>query len=919
MSMMKKRIVCLLLACIMGLLCGCELKKDPVIDTLETDVGTDSDAVTTLNGDEDITPDNTNKKDANYIVFDSQDKVDQCTVASGVKLSYNAKGYMDVSFRKEVSNPYVTVSAPSDRLYAKTYAYIAAIVKTNDTSSSGKMRFSTTTDSSVSSNASFLHNDTSDWQLVYIYNAVSDGMDAGAKKTLNGDYTKLRFEMFETVSDTSTTYSIKALGVFSSVEKMKTWAEEQIGMKEFKYTVDELVAMNAGLYLGSEFSSPSSRYLPSHYAYSINDDYMTQINKDEANGFGGICSNHSFTSDYLKNDSEFAKLDAAFAAMAEKGMYGWLYDEYHWPSGKAFGQVLEGNPEYEEIAIRQYMIEGSGSNVSYTKPSDAIKIEYAMVKDSTGKFYHIDFSDTAINVSAPSSSWVLYVYLREKTSTQAENSADFRTLRSVNKLSLGATQKFINLTYQKYYDKMPNGFSNVEAFFTDEPAFYFANFSQLMWEDSLPDVYKQMWGVDIWDTLPSLYSGDTVADKLARIRYYETAAKMVSENYYGAIADWCEEHGTAFSGHLLYTEMLKDHVQRYGGDLINLLGAMQYPGEDLLKIEPQKMMTINEYGTFFMGMKYVSSAARNFERSHAFVEYNPDPYGNAPSIAEDALLYCKGGATVARFMGIDKFSLMNPQNSMTNDQLKEWNAYIGRMNVVLENAEMNTGVAVFYPIKTVQAYHYAGVKHYSGTTVAEIDNKYNNLCRNMILSGTDFNVINEDNIIGSTIENGVMTIGYGSYKVIVVAYSEVMSLECLQKFDAFVQSGGKILWVDEKPSLADDATEQSAFATLISTYASDTVFDNENICSQIGAFDNVEATFQNLNGDVMVSQYEKDGKTIYFLCNWQKKLKSVTVNLPKTTEISVYYPGIGVIEVIDSSDTCTVNIPAYEGAFIIVE
>lgn len=64
----------------------------------------------------------------------------------------------------------------------------------------------------------------------------------------------------------------------------------------------------------------------------------------------------------------------------------------------------------------------------------------------------------------------------------------------------------------------------------------------------------------------------------------------------------------------------------------------------------------------------------------------------------------------------------------------------------------------------------------------------------------------------------------------------------MQKLDAFVQSGGKVLWVGERPSLADDATEQSAFNTLVSKYSSDTVYNNENVCAVIGQYDNIDAT-----------------------------------------------------------------------------
>lgn len=163
-----------------------------------------------------------------------------------------------------------------------------------------------------------------------------------------------------------------------------------------------------------------------------------------------------------------------------------------------------------------------------------------------------------------------------------------------------------------------------------------------------------------------------------------------------------------------------------------------------------------------------------------------------------------------------------------------------------------------------------------------------------------------------------MTIGNGSYKVIVVAYSEVMSLECLQKINTFVQSGGKVLWVGEKPTLADDAAEQSAFTTLAAGFVSDTVYNNETVCSIVGSYDNIDATFTGLNGEVLVSRYEKDGKTIYFLCNNQMQAKSVTVTLPSSAKISVYTPGTGIINILGSSNTCTVSVPAYEGIFIVI-
>ena len=72
MSLSKKRILCLILACVTLLLCACGDNTEPVATETESDV--ESNTVETEDGDN-KTPEDPDKDVAkNYIVFDSKEK-----------------------------------------------------------------------------------------------------------------------------------------------------------------------------------------------------------------------------------------------------------------------------------------------------------------------------------------------------------------------------------------------------------------------------------------------------------------------------------------------------------------------------------------------------------------------------------------------------------------------------------------------------------------------------------------------------------------------------------------------------------------------------------------------------------------------------------------------------------------------------
>lgn len=87
----------------------------------------------------------------------------------------------------------------------------------------------------------------------------------------------------------------------------------------------------------------------------------------------------------------------------------WIYDEYQWPSGSAFGQTVEGHPEYESIAIRQFTQSGTGEEeIRFSMREDYNQIVHAFLDTPDGR-QPVSFTKRKILAYTPGKAWPLYV------------------------------------------------------------------------------------------------------------------------------------------------------------------------------------------------------------------------------------------------------------------------------------------------------------------------------------------------------------------------------------------------------------------------------------------------------------------------------------------------------------------------------
>ena len=660
------------------------------------------------------------------------------------------------------------------------------------------------------------------------------------------------------------------------------------------------------------FADPPLKYRPKKLLYGFDAGYEYKLQSLIKAGYGGIVSNVNFTKQYLKDDKEFALLKNVYEHANRLGMGSWIYDEYQWPSGKAFGQVLEGHPEYEATGIEMIKVTGTG-NIDYTLPDDYIGIAGATLIKNGAK-ENVEFSNNSVkkdNVGA----YTLYVYARRITNRKKEDPNDFTTLRDVDLLNPEAVRRFIDTTYEKYKDKFGDTFSLVEAFFTDEPQLGNRDMNNyVVWTDKLPEKFSQMHGYSIEENLYSLFAGNTAEDKLVRVNYYQTVSEMFCEAYFKQLSDWCEEHNTAFSGHMLFEENMQRQIETYGGDFMYLVGTMTIPGADILQVEPQNLMSESTDIGNFMCLKYVSSAAKNAGKTKVHLEFNPGAVEGAKFFS-DQLRYGIGGATLSTFFGSNTFSVILGDTQMKTKDLKTVNEYIGRINVMLDSAVSKTNIGLFYPINSARAYYIPDGKQfdwYGASGTAELNAYLVKTCASILNAGLDCTMLDEQSIAAGTVSGGKIKIGLGEYSVIVMPDVSFIGCDALEKLCEFKESGGVIIWLKSTPSSCTDKRENDRFAELQNRLNA-SVFGGK-LTDELKKRYNCKLGFNAPEG-IFVSEYKREdvGKDVYYIAS--SKIKTYTVTIELGGDYLIYDPY--EITVTKGNGKTEYELTGYHGIIII--
>lgn len=243
----------------------------------------------------------------------------------------------------------------------------------------------------------------------------------------------------------------------------------------------------------------------------------------------------------------------------------WLYDEDKWPSGFAGGIVSGRGVEYSRKALKKREMLIDWEMREFIPHPWSLKVYIGQKRDGLPVGL-MDVTGKALNMSEHRGKWLFEFYIEP--------------VGYVDLMNPKAVEAFVETTYDRYRKEVGEEFGkNVPGIFTDEPNIGWPG-EWLPWTDDLPTAFKERYGYDLLDHLPSLFY--KVGDYM-RVRYdfWSLVTQLFVERFTKRLYEWCEAYGIALTGHMLAEDTLRLQIGAIGASMPHY-EFMQIPGIDHL-------------------------------------------------------------------------------------------------------------------------------------------------------------------------------------------------------------------------------------------------------------------------------------------------------------------------------------------------
>jgi hypothetical protein len=662
------------------------------------------------------------------------------------------------------------------------------------------------------------------------------------------------------------------------------------------------------------FKSPPNEYRL--LQYSRHDGALLPLDKMREYGIGGVML-FMQSDGYLRSDAAWENVKNNIRQIKAAGMPLWMADDNGYPSAMAGGLVVEADPAFEVRCLTPVTKEGEGAQeIRLDLPPKAEAFVAAMLyplKDGQpvlagGKA--VPFEKDHVVATGLEGPWVLYGFAREVNNegTQAMQTASgFQTSgRYPNLLNSAAMEKFVDLTHAEYERRLGPLAGQIDVFYSNEPNLMSLWFeipagSQrpggvvfVPWDADLPRRFKAAHGYDLLPVLPALFGGDSDEAKVVRCNFYQTVATTLAQNFSGRIGSWADQHGVRSSGHPLMEESMLHHVIG-AGDFFDFVGEMQIPACDF------GMPERGAAGNYWMP-KFLSSVARLHGHKTVAGLLDPMIFRQTPDLTPPTG-EMRRHINTAFLAGVNQISTYTFWQEYKADDYRQFNEYLGRLSLVLRGAEAASPVAMYYPIETIQAGFTPSPSTWdmqlwpeSWKHLAGLINVQDALSKSLVDHGYNFSWLNGKAIESATIRDNRLVVGPHEYTELIMPAVEVLPLAVAEKLEAWQKAGGKVLWVNSRPSLGDAPGEHEA---VRKAFASDPVITPADMLGQLGpaAPEGFRLRMDKAGDDIFIGRFMRDGRRLNYVVNNSPAKVSLPFSLEGagSNTVQVYNPRDGSI------------------------
>ena len=563
------------------------------------------------------------------------------------------------------------------------------------------------------------------------------------------------------------------------------------------------------------FENPTAEYRGTPFwawnNFLTKEELCRQIEVFKEMGLGGF---HMHVRTGLKNkylDEAYMELikNCVDKAKAED-MLAWLYDEDRWPSGAAGGLVTKDTAYRARSLIFTPTLEGATYDSNGESRAEAertgngtLLATYDVILDNDG--YLESYKKIEKDDDAKGTKWYAILEI-------CSNNSWYNDQAYADTLNKKAIEKFIEITHESYKAKVGDEFDKtVPAIFTDEPQFTrkqtFENSFDtedvaMPWTDAVPQLYKDAYGVDIFETLPEIFWDlKDSAPSIHRYRYHDFIAELFAQSFADTVGKWCGDNGIALTGHMMEEPTLHSQTAALG-EAMRSYRSFQLPGIDLL-------CNSHEFTT----AKQAQSATHQFGYEGVLSEL----YGvtgwdcNFKTYKHQGDWQAALGITV-RVPHLSWYAMAGEAKrdypasiSYQSPWYKEYKVvedHFARVNTALTRGKPIVNVGVIHPVESYWLHW--GPNDKSAIFRDGLDEKFLSLTEWLLTGSVDFNFISES-LLPSQCESGSapLKVGKMAYDTIIVPGCETLRSSTLQRLEEFRKAGGRLIFLGEAPKLCD--------------------------------------------------------------------------------------------------------------------
>jgi hypothetical protein len=557
-----------------------------------------------------------------------------------------------------------------------------------------------------------------------------------------------------------------------------------------------------------------------------------QIELLQQNGFTGVAP-LPMRSDNPAYSTKPGYLSAGYLALyglmldelAARGMELMFYDDCDFPTGTAGGRMKNAYPEklikyltrvdttLNGGATQNIAVPG-GNRMSFCKLMSACISKKDETKQSsvTDKTNIVPAADGFVaQVELPAGEWRLQLFL----------CCTDRDANLVDYLDPDAAGKLMDLTYGAYYKQFPKHFgTTIRTTFYDDHAYYHVP-EAAEWTDGFNEKFKDKYGFPPDTLYPSLFENTGEQDAANRVALFGIRDQLNAEGYPRVVSQWAAKHNMSCSGHPAAT---------YRPNPLQLMG------DGLLYFKHQDI-PLCDYIHFFRhgidGFNIPASAAYNYDRDILYCElygnFQPDKYNGGDMLYRAAMdVYARGinkliphgtwyDANHVKI--IPEISWRNPKMAT---QLKDYNRWVSRCEMILQRSRHDVQVGILYPIADLQShYHFTEYRITNGREAIR-GNRYYELIGMMTKKlRVDYTLIHPETLDERcTVENGgVLKMNnpknFEEYSLLIVPWHRTIHVSNLAKIKAYADSGGKVLFTGYFPEKSAEFSKDGEVKKLV--------------------------------------------------------------------------------------------------------